>query len=77
MNSLIQKEQFLSCKLASSWAQTGLSCEQRGAGSGGILVGISLSLSQNLCSSAYFLIVLVFQPSGLDSCSVFSADESS
>lgn len=33
--------------------------------------------SQNLCSSAYFLIVLVFQPSGLDSCSVFSADESS
>lgn len=76
MNSLIQKEQFLSCKLASSWAQTGLSCEQRGAGSGGILVGISLSI-QKLMQFCLFFDCFGFPTVWWGQLTVFSADESS
>lgn len=54
MNPVIQKEQFLSCRLASSRAQTEPSLKW--TESGGISVGISFILAQkeNLCSSASF-----------------------
>lgn len=60
MKPVIQKEQFLSCRLASSRAQTGPGL--KGAESGGVSVGISFILAQieNLCSSASFSFVFGF-----------------
>lgn len=59
MNPVIQKEQFLSCRLANSRAQTEPSL--RWAQSGGISVGISFILTpkENLCSSASFWLFFV------------------
>lgn len=55
MNPVIQKEQFLSCRLASSRAQTEPSLKW--AESGGISVGISFTLAQKV-QFCFFFIVL-------------------